>query len=123
MGRLTSPPSRLAPAPYRLGVAPTTASTARRDASPLRRLYDTARWRETRRRIFERDHFTCQWPGCGRIQSDTSQLVCDHVRPHRGDLGLFWSDENLQTLCKSPCHDKHKQTLEQISRHEGGVWD
>ena len=123
MGRLTSPPSRLSSAPYRLAIAPNDASTQRRDAAPWRRWYDTARWRELRLRIFERDRFTCQWPGCGRIHSDLSQLVCDHVRPHRGRAALFWFDKNLQTLCKSPCHDKHKQALEQTSRHEGGVWD
>lgn len=124
MGRLSSPPSRLASAPYRLALAPRdTKPSERRDASPLRRLYDTAAWARTRMEVFERDRFTCKWPGCGRIQGDTSQLVCDHVRPHRGDLKLFWSKPNLQTLCKSPCHDKHKQALEQTSRHQGGVWE
>lgn len=121
MGRLSSPPSRLSAAPFRVGLPPREASTERRDASPLRRLYDTVRWKITRKRIFARDLFTCQM--CRHIEGDTSLLVCDHVKPHRGDLALFWDDANLQTLCKSPCHDKHKQALEQASRHHGGVWD
>ena len=123
MARLTTPPARLASAPFKLTMAPRETSIQRRDASPLRRLYDTAEWRRVRLEVFARDRFTCQWAGCGRIQSDTSQLVCDHVRPHRGVLALFWSRSNLQTLCKSPCHDQHKQALEQATRHQGGVWD
>ncbi len=37
--------------------------------------------------------------------------VVDHVIPHRGDEGLFFDDDNLQSLCK-PCHDGHKQAQE-----------
>lgn len=48
-------------------------------------------------------------------------LVCDHVKPHRGDERLFWDEANLQTLCK-PCHDRDKQREEQASRAERGVW-
>jgi 5-methylcytosine-specific restriction endonuclease McrA len=121
MGRLSSPPSRLNAAPYRVGLPPREASAERRAAAPWRRWYDTVRWKITRKRIFLRDHFTCQM--CGHIEGDTSLLVCDHVKPHRGVAALFWDDANLQTLCKSPCHDMHKQALEQASRFQGGVWD
>lgn len=58
-----------------------------------------------------RDLFTCQM--CGRIEANTSALVADHRKPHRGDERLFWDPANLWTLCKSPCHDKHKQREEQ----------
>ena len=50
-------------------------------------------------------------PGCGKIEGDTSQLVADHRRPHRGDERLFWDERNLQCLCK-PCHDGTKQRQE-----------
>ena len=122
MGKLTMPPSRLSRAPYRLGIAPGESDQRRRDVSPWRRWYDTAEWKRLRLDVFKRDHFTCQWPGCGRIQADTSQLVCDHIEPHRGQRQLFFLRTNLQTLCKSPCHDQHKQALEQASRHRGGIW-
>lgn len=102
MARLSSPPSRFGSAPFRLQLAPREAMGQRRDAAPWRRWYDTARWGRLRLKVFERDRFTCQAEGCGRIQSDTSQLVCDHVRPHRGAAALFWAETNLQTLCKSP---------------------
>lgn len=123
MGRLSSPPPRLSAAPYRLGLAPREASSDRREATPAKRWYDTAEWKALRMRVFVRDRFTCQWPGCGRMTGKTSLLVCDHVRPHRGDRARFFDEANLQTLCKSPCHDQHKQALEQASRYQGGTWD
>lgn len=27
----------------------------------------------------------------------------DHIKPHKGDMALFWDSGNWQTLCK-PCH-------------------
>lgn len=79
--------------------------------SPWRKWYNTARWKALRLSIFTRDMFTCQWPGCGRLEGNTSQLVADHRKPHRGDEALFWDEKNLWTLCK-PCHDSRKQQQE-----------
>jgi len=61
--------------------------------------------------VLVRDCFTCRMPGCGKVEGDTSQLVADHRRPHRGDERLFWDERNLQCLCK-PCHDSTKQRQE-----------
>lgn len=36
--------------------------------------------------------------------------VVDHIKPHRGDLILFWDIYNHQSLCKQ-CHDR-KTVLE-----------
>nr|WP_245581848.1 hypothetical protein [Phyllobacterium phragmitis] len=47
---------------------------------------------------------------CWLLEPNSSQLVCDHVTPHRGDEELFWSGP-FQTLCK-PCHDRDKQRME-----------
>lgn len=95
-----------------------------RTAEPWRAWYSLARWRHPkwglRARVLLRDLFTCQWPGCGRLERDTAQLVADHIRPHRGDPKLFWAETNLQTLCK-PCHDSLKQREEKRSLgHNGG---
>ncbi|MFG1256325.1 HNH endonuclease signature motif containing protein [Xanthobacter flavus] len=68
-----------------------------------------------RERVFTRDLFGCQMPACGKVISNRRQLVCDHVRPHRGDPALFWDEGNLQTLCK-PCHDGAKQSAERRAR-------
>lgn len=87
------------------------AYDADRDRQDWRRWYKTARWQALRWEVLRRDLFTCQWPGCGRVEADTSQLVADHRRAHRGDEKLFWDRANLQTLCK-PCHDSRKQRQE-----------
>lgn len=94
---------------------------AQSSAAPWRRWYKTARWRDLRLQTFARDMFTCQMVGCGRVVADTSQLVCDHRRPHRGDERLFWDQNNLQTLCK-PCHDGPKQAEEQRTLQRRGIW-
>jgi 5-methylcytosine-specific restriction protein A len=86
---------------------------------PWKAWYKIARWRQLRLSIFKRDLYTCR--KCPRIEGDTSLLVCDHVKPHRGDARLFWDETNLQTLCK-PCHDRLKQAEEQASLHQRGVW-
>lgn len=41
--------------------------------------------------------------------------VVDHLKPHRGDLTLFWDRNNWQSLCKH-CHDSHKQRQEKSGR-------
>jgi 5-methylcytosine-specific restriction enzyme A len=116
MGRLKAMPLRLAGLPPQLASFPIDDASAERQRTafnPLRSLYRTARWFKLRWSILTRDLFTCQM--CGRIEADTSKLVCDHRKPHRGDLALFWDQDNLQTLCSSPCHSKHKQRLEQAA--------
>ncbi len=87
---------------------------------PWHAWYNTARWRALRLRIFLRDLFRCK--ECGHVEGDTSQLVCDHIVPHRGNVLLFWDENNLQTLCKR-CHDTVKQCEEQASLHTRGMWD
>lgn len=118
MGRLKCAPPRLNAPPPRLASAPTDApgrDRERNSFNPLRALYNTARWKRLRMATFARDNFTCQM--CGRLEGNTSLLVADHRRPHRGDLDMFWDDANLQTLCASPCHSKHKQRIEQQAEY------
>ena len=87
----------------------------RRDRDgPCRALYKTARWQRLRMQILMHDLYTCQRAECGRIESDTSRLVCDHVEPHGGDAEKFWAGP-FQTLCKR-CHDREKQRLEHAAR-------
>ncbi|WP_210250482.1 HNH endonuclease [Brucella anthropi] len=94
-----------------------------RDAgAPWRKWYKTSRWQKLRWSILQRDLFTCQMPGCGRIEAQTSKLVCDHIDPHRGDERKFWDERNLHCICKT-CHDSAKQRQEQSSLHHRGVWD
>ena len=87
-----------------------------RDHQPWRRWYKLARWQKLRWACLVRDAFTCGF--CKAVVADTSQLVADHRRPHRGDPRLFWDIENLQCLCKQ-CHDSTKQRIEAGDRGVG----
>lgn len=51
--------------------------------------------------------------GVSEMSVDTQRnLIVDHITPHRGDMDLFWDQDNWETLCRCPCHDVDK------SRHE-----
>jgi len=93
-------------------------------SEPWRAWYHLSRWKHPQRglriRVLRRDLFTCQWPGCGRIEADTSLLVADHKIPHRGDPDLFWDEEGIWTLCK-PHHDGLKQASEKAGFGFAGV--
>lgn len=82
---------------------------SRDQAQHWRRWYKTADWQRLRWSVLSRDLFTCR--RCGRIEADTSQLVADHIDPHRGDRAKFWDADNLQCLC-APCHNGAKQAEE-----------
>ncbi|WP_309387495.1 HNH endonuclease signature motif containing protein [Cerasicoccus frondis] len=68
------------------------------------------RWRKERKRFLE------QHPVCVMCPEHSRQpaTVVDHIKPHKGDEGLFWDQDNWQPLCK-PCHDIHKQRIEKGS--------
>ena len=38
-------------------------------------------------------------------------FIVDHIKPHKGDVNLFWDRGNWQALCKR-CHDGAKQSME-----------
>ena len=58
----------------------------------------------TRKEIFRRDHYTCQY--CG---NNSATLTIDHVLPKR--LGGAFSWENLVTACSFCNHKKGGRTL------------
>ncbi|PRD42164.1 HNH endonuclease [Phyllobacterium phragmitis] len=98
----------VAPMLRRAPVDEADRSRFRDQTQAWRAWYKTARWQKLRMSILVRDRFTCQM--CWLLEPNSSQLVCDHVTPHRGDEELFWSGP-FQTLCK-PCHDRDKQRME-----------
>lgn len=63
--------------------------------------------------MLTRDTFTCRL--CRRLEADTSQLVADHIKPHKGSERMFWDADNIQTLCKT-CHDGAKQASDKGSQ-------
>ena len=108
LGSLKPQVAKLGP---RVAYLSTDSSQDREARNEGRAWQRTAKWQRLRWTILTRDLFTCQWPGCGKVETDTSQLVADHIIPHRGSEALFWDTNNLQCLCK-PCHDRHKQRVE-----------
>jgi len=73
------------------------------------------RWQKARK------HYLAKHPLC-EMHSSKGQYVyatvVDHIRPHRGDMALFWDSSNWQALCKA-CHDRIKQAYEKSGRLSG----
>lgn len=49
-------------------------------------------------------------------------LIVDHITPHRGDESLFWCQDNWQTLCRMPCHDRIKGQHDRRGRTADAWW-
>lgn len=84
-----------------------------------RKWYGKARWKKLRIEVLTRDHWTCQATGellVGKHPTPNSPVV-DHIKPHRGDIELFYDINNLQAVSKQ-WHDGEKQRQE---RAEGGL--
>lgn len=62
--------------------------------------YDS-RWNKARKSFLENNPLCVRCKAEGVIKAAN---VVDHITPHRGDQGLFWSLANWQALCKK-CHD------------------
>lgn len=77
--------------------------------------YDTARWKRLRKAQLQETPF-CAY--CLQLGVRIPATVCDHITPHRGDPALFFSNRNLQSLCKT-CHDSAKQRLERSGSLKG----
>ena len=115
MGRLKAIAPRIGALAPRIGhvSGDELARSRHRDATQAwRAWYKTSRWQKLRWSVLVRDLFTCQM--CERVETDTSQLVGDHKRPHRGDERLFWDKNNIQCVCKR-CHDSEKQREERTA--------
>lgn len=81
------------------------ARARERATHPNKNIYNTARWRHTRRKQLNREPLCRQ---CGRIATDV-----DHIVPIE-DGGPTWSLDNLQSLCRT--HHSQKTRAEQEAR-------
>ena len=72
---------------------------------------DRKRWARLRREVLDRDGWRCV--KCGR----RGRLEVDHVIPMRFG-GAVYALENLQTLCRAPCHFE-KTARENTAESEG----
>jgi 5-methylcytosine-specific restriction protein A len=82
-----------------------------------KQLYNSARWQRLRKKVLLAHPLCVECERQGRI---TPATVADHIVPHKGNLELFWDEENLQTLCKQ-CHDR-KTTKEGRWGKKGTVY-
>jgi 5-methylcytosine-specific restriction endonuclease McrA len=87
------------------------------------RIADGGSWRSDKRTSGARG-YTYEWqryraqylaehPMC-RIKGKGCEIaasVVDHIKPHRGDMVLFWDQTNHQAAC-AHCHNAHKQKSE-----------
>lgn len=70
-----------------------------RDTKEQRSVYKSPEWVKARTNWIKNE------PTC-RICGDRGHTV-DHIKPHRGDMTLFWDTTNWQTLCFK-CHQKKR---------------
>ncbi|MDH6268265.1 5-methylcytosine-specific restriction protein A [Rhizobium sp. SG_E_25_P2] len=68
----------------------------------------TSEWDKARREYLAA-HPHCRL--CAAMGRITPANVVDHIKPHRGDMRLFWTRANWQPLC-TPCHSSVKQKQE-----------
>ena len=60
-------------------------------------MYESQEWRK------RRAQFLKKYPRC--FVCGAPATIADHIIPHRGDLTLFYDDNNLQPMCQS-CHSR-----------------
>lgn len=72
----------------------------------------TNAWCRARDRYLDR-HPLCVY--CALANRVTAANVVDHIIPHRGDMVLFWDEDNWQSLCP-PCHNSTKRREENSAR-------
>lgn len=76
----------------------------RRAAKPQRKVWNSARWQRTRRRVWRRDYYTCQRCGHRDFKNRGRTLVANHGPRYTLmqllELGLSAFDlDYLETLC------------------------
>lgn len=71
--------------------------TKRGKSGQYHSLYESSEWRK-RRAMFLKKYPRCFI--CG-----APATIADHIIPHRGDLTLFYDDNNLQPMCQR-CHSR-----------------
>ena len=62
----------------------------------------TSKWRQVSKRFLSRHPFCVMCYSEGKM---TPATEVDHIKPHRGDHELMWSESNWQPLCHR-CHSR-----------------
>lgn len=115
MGRLKTVSARLGGAAVRIAaVGETGSARAAKGKSSSARGYGY-KWQKARA-LYLSAHPLCVM--CSTDALPVAAVVVDHIKPHGGDLVLFWDKSNWQPLCKH-CHDSAKQRAEHKARRGG----
>lgn len=107
--KLNSIPQRIKPAPARLAQGDSWRDD--KEGSSAARGYGY-QWQRARL-AFLLDNPLCVM--CKARGQVTAACVVDHVKPHRGDMLIFWDRSQWQALCK-PCHDRDKAKMERAAQ-------
>lgn len=85
----------------------------RGERADYHKLYASKWWKRARKEFIIDNPMckVCSDHGIVKLGNDV-----DHIKPHMGDESLFFSVENLQTLCKA-CHNR-KTNLETKAKKE-----
>ena len=70
--------------------------------------YSNHQWRKLRKQVLAEQPLCVM---CQKVGVITAADTVDHIVPHKGDVNLFWSRDNLQALCSSH-HSSQKQSEE-----------
>ena len=92
-------------------VKPNGFSGQRTKSRQWHSLYQSARWRNERK-DFLKSHPYCYV--CG-----APAKIVDHIRPHRGDIDLFYDESNWQPMCWQ-CHSRKTLKENNFFHGEGG---
>lgn len=91
------------------------------NTNPWHHLYQRARWKGLRIAQLTQEPL-CRY--CIEAEEVTAATIADHIKPHKGDLDLFYDPSNLQSLCKAH-HDGAKQRIDRgqnVIRYGADGW-
>ena len=74
------------------------------------RLYDSPRWRKVAKMFLDQNPLCIP---CLRSGKETPATIVHHKVEHKGDETLFWSRDNLESVCAS-CHSGHIRVSEHV---------
>ena len=77
-----------------------------RDRPSPRKMGYTTRWDKARKQYLKQNPLCVECKKHGRAEPAN---VVDHIIPHRGDMKLFWNQDNWRALC-ARCHNRKTAT-------------
>ncbi len=82
-----------------------------------KRIRKTIEWKEWRRRVFERDNYTCQMCGIRSSKERWAEIHPHHIKSYSKYPDLRFDINNGQTLCSKCHHQLHGNLSKGIKRN------